>query len=264
MELVNRLPPAFSEYWEPFVGGGALFFEIQDRLTTATLSDSNFDLILAYKAIRERPDALIAKLRDHARQHDSDYYYKVRKQFTLQDPIDIAARFMYLNKTCFNGLYRVNKAGEFNVPMGSYVNPEIIQAENIALCNVVLQKATVEYREFDTITPKKGDFVYFDPPYHPISSNGFTKYTKLDFSEKDQERLRDFAVKLDKQGVKVMLSNSDTPYIRSLFGGKTWHLAMVQAPRNVNCKPEGRGNVGELIITNYVTHDASKLHWNRS
>ena len=249
--LVARLPAGFNGYWEPFVGGGALFFNLHPRLTTATLSDSNLDLAIAYNAVKRDPASLIAKLEEHARKHSEAYYYRVRNQYELQDPIDVAARFIYLNKTCYNGLYRVNKKGEFNVPMGSYTNPDIVQRENITLGSAALRKAQIEYREFDTIKPAPGDFVYCDPPYHPMNSTSFTKYTKLEFGEKEQERLRDFALALHKQGVKVMLSNSDTPLVRSLYKGAVWHLATVQAPRNVNCKPNGRGTVGELVITTY-------------
>ena len=252
-ELVKRLPESFNGYWEPFVGGGALYFEIDSRLTSTFLSDSNWELAITYNAVKKDPESLIAKLEEHARKHNEKYYYRIRNQHTLQDPIDVAARFLYLNKTCYNGLYRVNKKGEFNVPIGSYVNPEIIQRDNIMLCSNALQKAQIEYREFDTINPQPGDFVYFDPPYHPTGSGSFTKYTKLDFSEKDQARLRDFAVKLHRQDIKVMVSNSDTSFIRDLYGGTTWHIAVVQAPRMVNCKPDGRGAVDELIITNYTS-----------
>lgn len=252
-ELVKRLPESFNGYWEPFVGGGALFFEIDTRLTTAFLSDSNWELIITFNAIKKDPESLITKLEEHARKHNEKYYYRIRNQQALQDPIDVAARFLYLNKTCYNGLYRVNKKGEFNVPIGSNANPGIVQRDNIMLCSVALQKAQIEYREFDMINPKDGDFVYFDPPYHPTGSGSFTKYTKQDFSEKDQARLRDFAVKLNKQGIKVMVSNSDTPFIRDLYSGSIWHIVVVQAPRMVNCKPDGRGVVNELIITNYTS-----------
>lgn len=252
-ELVSRLPKTFSGYWEPFLGGGALFFEIHERLTTAALSDSNLALVITYSAVKRTPDALIGALEEHARKNNEEYYYKVRDQHDLQDPVAVAARFIYLNKTGYNGLYRVNKKGEFNVPWGFYVNPDIVTKDNILACSKALEKDRIEYREFDTIEPLAGDFVYCDPPYHPVASGSFTKYTSLDFSEKDQERLRDFAVKLHRQGVKMMLSNSDTPLIRSLYAGRTWHLVEVQAPRRVNCKPEGRGAVGELIITNYPT-----------
>lgn len=246
------MPATFAVYWEPFVGGGALFFEIHSKLTSTVLSDSNLELAITYNAIKRDPKTLIAKLEEHARKHSEKYYYRIRGQQSLQDPISVAARFLYLNKTCYNGLYRVNKQGEFNVPLGSNINPAIVQRDNIMLCSAALQKARIEYREFDTIKPEPSDFVYFDPPYHPTGPGAFTKYTKLDFSEKDQARLRDFALQLNKQGIKVMVSNSATPFIRDLYSASIWHIAVVKAPRMVNCKPDGRGAIDELIITNYT------------
>lgn len=251
-ELVTRLPREFNSYYEPFVGGGALFFALNGRLKNAFLSDTNFDLVLAYKAIKKDPARLIDQLEKHAKKHNSTYYYKIRKQHLLRDEIDIAARFIYLNRTCYNGLYRVNKKGEFNVPMGKYANPNIVQRENITACNQVLQKAQIWYHEFDKISPQRGDFVYFDPPYHPTNDTSFTSYTKLDFSEKDQLRLRDFALHLHNQGVYVMLSNSDASFIRTIYSGSVFHLQTVQAPRLVNCKPTKRNAVNELLITNYT------------
>lgn len=250
-ELVTRLPANLGHYWEPFVGGAALFFEIHERLERATLSDSNFELTVTFGAVKRDPLGLIARLEEHAKRHKETYYYKVRGQHDLQDPIEVAARFIYLNKTCYNGLYRVNRKGEFNVPIGSYVNPDIVNRDNILRCSEALKKADIVYQEFDKIQPVKGDFVYFDPPYHPVNATSFTKYTKLDFSEIDQGRLRDFALKLHKEGVNVMLSNSDTPLIRDIYKSSVWNLSTVQAPRNVNCKPNGRGAVSELVITNY-------------
>jgi DNA adenine methylase len=252
-ELVNRLPETFNSYWEPFVGGGALFFELNNRLASAKLSDTNLELVIAYNTIKKDPESLIAKLEEHARKHNEKYYYRIREKQTLQDPIEVAARFLYLNKTCYNGLYRVNKSGQFNVPIGSYTNPEIVQRANINLCHAALQQATIEYREFDSIQPERGDFVYCDPPYHPTNNGSFTKYTKNDFTERDQQRLCDFAAKLHRNGVNVMISNSDTPLIRDLYSVAPWHIVVVQAPRLVNCKSEGRGAVNELIITNYPT-----------
>lgn len=251
-ELTARMPDTFGGYWEPFAGGAALFFEVHERLTVAYLSDNNLDLVITYAVIKRDPQALIERLKEHGGKHDSDYYYKVRAQHELRDAVEIAARLIYLNKTCYNGLYRVNRKGEFNVPIGSYTNPDVVTEDNIRACSKALQKATIEYRQFDTIEPVAGDFAYFDPPYHPTTDTAsFTNYTKLDFSEHDQARLRDFAAKLGKQGVKVMLSNSDTPYIRDLYKGQGFKIDTVQAPRLVNCKPNKRGAVNELIITNY-------------
>ena len=251
-ELVARFPSTFNKYWEPFVGGGALFFGLHEQITEAVLSDSNLDLVMAYNVVKRDPTALIRKLETHARRHNETYYYRIRGQHDLQDPIDVAARFIYLNKTCYNGLYRVNKKGEFNVPIGSYDKPEIARQDNINVCSTVLEKAAIEFREFDTIEPSPGDLVYCDPPYHPVNSTSFTKYTKLAFGDQEQGRLRDFALQLHKNGVHVILSNSDTPLIRSLYRGPIWHLDTVKVPRNVNSKPDGRGAVDELIITNYA------------
>jgi DNA adenine methylase len=145
----------------------------------------------------------------------------------------------------------VNKKGEFNTPMGSYKNPDVVNEANIRLCSEALKIADVNYWQFDYITPKAGDFVYFDPPYHPINTTNFTGYTKLDFAEQDQIRLRDFALALHKQGVKVMLSNSSADLIRRLYKDKPFRVQSVHAPRFINCKPNERNNVEELLITTY-------------
>ncbi len=250
-DLVARLPQNFNGYWEPFAGGSALFFENADRLTAAHLSDNNFDLVITYNVIKRDPEPLIRRLEEHAAKHSSDYYYKVRAQHELQGPVEIAARLIYLNRTCYNGLYRVNKRGEFNVPVGSYKNPNVVAEDNLRACNKALAGAIIECRDFDTTTPQAGDFGYFDPPYHPTINSSFTNYTKLDFTEQDQVRLRDFAVKLGKEGVHVMLSNSDTPFIRDLYKDKAFTIGTVQAPRMINCKPNKRGTVSEVLITNY-------------
>jgi DNA adenine methylase len=250
-ELATDLPPEFGDYYEPFVGGGALFYHLQDRISKAYLSDINFELVMAYNVIKKNPDGLIAALKIHQAKHGEDYYYKVRDQNDLQDPVAIAARFLYLNKTCYNGLYRVNKKGQFNTPMGSYKNPEVVQEQNLRLCHAALKVADVNYWQFDQIKPQPGDFVYFDPPYHPINGTNFTGYTKLDFTETDQTRLRDFAVALSKQGVNIMLSNSSAPLIRKLYKGKPFTIRSVHAPRYINCKPSERNNVEEFLITTY-------------
>lgn len=249
--LIARLPDSFETYWEPFAGGAALFFKLADsgKITNAYLSDNNFDLIIAYNVIKHNPKPLIRQLRKHAVRHNRSYYYEIRAQHTLQNPIEIAARFIYLNKTCFNGLHRVNTRGEFNVPIGNNTNPDIVAENNLMACKNVLAMAIIEHREFDTIEPRNKDFVYFDPPYHPTPNSSFTKYTKQDFTEKDQVRLRDFIVDLSKQGIKIMLSNSNVPFIHELY--KDFQILMIQAPRVINCKPSQRNAVNELLITNY-------------
>ena len=251
-DITANMPPAFNTYYEPFLGGAALFFEISSRINSAVLTDTNFDLVITYNVIKKEPESLIKLLEEHTRKHDSDYYYRVRKQFDLQDPIKIAARFIYLNKMCYNGLWRVNKKGEFNVPIGRYTTPIIYQRANLIACHKALQNKHIEYRDFEKITPDSGDFVYCDPPYHPIdTTSSFTKYTKIDFTEEDQKRLRDFALRLHNNGILVMVSNSDTPLIRGLYSEPTFNIAVVQAPRFVNCRADRRQPINELIITTY-------------
>ncbi len=251
--LMRRVPETFENYYEPFIGGGALFFELarRKRLSGVCLSDTNIDLVFAYKVIKKDPAALIEKLKTHAAKHGNEYYYKIRAKSGLEEAVDIAARFIYLNKTGYNGLYRVNSKGKFNVPIGRYKNPAIVQEDNLWACHRTLKNAEIRYGNFDAITPQRDDFVYFDPPYHPTDETSFTKYSKLDFTEQDQVRLRDFAVKLHKGGVRVMLSNSDTRFIKDLYKSSVFNIAVVQAPRFVNCKANKRNAVNEVLITNY-------------
>jgi DNA adenine methylase len=205
----------------------------------------------SYNAIKNEPYALIQKLKYHAVRHSEEYYHTLRSK-QPSDLVDIAARFLYLNKTCFNELYRVNSKWIFNTLMGRYNNPNIVQQENIVACHHVLQNADVFFGDFTiAITPKTGDFVYFDPPYHPTDELSFTKYVKQNFTEKDQIRLRDFIVNLHKRGVYIMLSNSKTKFIEDIYHASYFRHHIVRAPRFVNCKPNGRGEVKELLITNY-------------
>jgi len=248
-ELVARLPKQYGKYYEPFVGGAALFFELLPR--QAFLSDINFDLVLAYNAIKKDLPKLLEVLRQHSVCHSEEYYYKLRNRHDIEDPIEIVARFLYLNRTCYNGLYRVNRKGEFNVPIGSYANPDVVREKALTACSRALQNVTIEYRNFSDIKPIAGDFVYFDPPYHPTNDTSFTKYSKMDFTEKDQVLLAEFATKLHKDGVRVMLSNSNTKFIRDLYKSNIFKTAIVNAPRVVNCKPNGRNAVEEVLIVNY-------------
>ena len=249
-ELRRYLPNKFNNYYEPFVGGGALFFSLSSSLERAFLSDTNIDLLITYKVIQSQISDLLERLEYHAARHCKEYYYSVRNVHDLVDPVDVAARLIYLNKTCFNGLYRVNGRDEFNVPMGSYKNPAILNVENLTACSRALVGAEIVFGEFDKITPTKGDFVYFDPPYHPTTETSFTKYAKDDFSEKDQVRLCEFYKTLSKKGIYLMLSNSDTDFIRGLYSKYTVYT--VEAPRFVNCKADKRGSVTEVLITNYA------------
>lgn len=252
--LHEHLPDSFNDYYEPFVGGGALFFSLGPRLATtgrrAVLSDNNFELVVAYQVIKKQPEALIEALCHHNERHCKQYYYRVREQ-QPSEPVDVAARFIYLNKTCYNGLYRVNKSGEFNAPMGSYKNPNIIAAENILACSETLTFAKIQVGDFAQLEPRAGDFVYLDPPYHPTDEQSFTQYTKENFTEKDQVRLRDYVQELHRRGVFVMLSNSKCRFVEDLYRAKHFNRHVMLAPRFVNCKANGRDKVQELLITNY-------------
>ena len=254
-EILPRFPKQFKTYYEPFVGGGAVYFAIAPHRRRAVLADSNADLIRAYKVICTDPHPLIRKLKTHARQHSMEHYYKVRAREPRTE-LSAVARFLYLNKTCYNGLYRVNRAGKFNAPMGKYKNPNIVQQENILACYEALRNAECHVIDFEAIKPKPGDFVYFDPPYHPLNGTAkFTQYQMSDFKEDDQVRLHDFIVRLHRRGVKIMLSNSKTPFIEDLYRYKYFRKHIVHAPRFVNSKPDQRGKICELLITNYATRN---------
>lgn len=247
-ELHNHIPESFNTYHEPFVGGGALFFSLQPE--KAVISDTNLELVVTYQVVKKQTDKLIQLLQEHQESHSKDYYYSIREQ-QPKEPLDIAARFIYLNKTCFNGLYRVNKQGKFNAPMGDYKNPNITQEDTIQACSTALQNTDIKYADYADIQPQKGDFMYLDPPYHPVGEQSFTSYTEQGFGDIDQVKLRDYVVSLHKKGVKVMLSNSDTPFIHEIYKNKFFHKHIVTAPRFVNCKANSRGNITELLITNY-------------
>lgn len=244
-EIVKLLPDQFGTYWEPFLGGGAVFFALDSRIRKAHLSDVNLELMLTYRMIQKEPDKVIEALNAHTKAHGKRHYKKVRdKQHDEQDPVLLAARFIYLNKTCYNGLYRVNKAGRFNVPMGRYKNPTICDEENLRRVSEVLQDVTLKAVPFGQIEPKSGDLVYCDPPY----DGTFSDYTGAGFTDDDQKALRDACARWQSAGAHVIVSNSDTQLTRSLFDGDGWTLHRVSAQRNINCKGNGRGRETELLM----------------
>ena len=199
--------------------------------------------------VRDEPLGLIKLLSEHKANHCQDYYYTIRKDNNSNIPAEIAARFIYLNKTCFNGLHRVNNKGELNVPIGSYINPNILDEENIIACSNALKKAEIKYQDFRDITPKAKDFVYFDPPYQPIKQDSFTRYTKSDFTELDQIKLFKKCIELDRQGVYFLLSNSDSEFIKKLY--RNFTIDIVSAPRTINCKAGSRQGASEVLIKNF-------------
>jgi DNA adenine methylase len=251
-EIRKHVPERFGRYLEPFLGGGAVFFDLvaAGRLNrSAWLGDSNRSLVTAYDVIQNNVDALIKELHRHACDHSEAHYYAVRKECPTIS-VDSAARTIYLNKTCFNGLYRVNKSGQFNVPMGRYANPTVCDEPNLRAVSASLRLAELHADDFESAetAATANDFVYLDCPYWPASAtSNFTGYTKDGFTAIDQQRLRDAALRMKRRGVHVLLSNADVPPVRDLYASG-FEMRRVEATRAINSKPGKRGAVGELLI----------------
>ena len=254
-EIEPLLPSNISTYYEPFVGGGAVFLHTQPK--KAVINDFNSELINVYETIRDDVDSLIEDLATH--ENESDYFYQIRsldrkEGFDELSKVKRASRVIYLNKTCFNGLYRVNSSGEFNTPFGRYKNPNIINETVLKAVSNYLNNDNIKFlsEDFEEAVKgaRKGSFVYFDPPYDPISkSSNFTGYVQGGFGDKDQERLRDVCVNLNNKGVKFLLSNSATEFIKDLY--KSFEIIEVGASRNINSVGSKRGEVTEILVRNY-------------
>ena len=253
-ELKSLLPKNYNKYIEPFFGGGALFFELKPR--NAIINDYNKELINFYKVVRDNPEELINDVCKH--KNEPDYYYKIRaldrdkKVFNELTSIEKASRFIYLNKTGFNGLYRVNSKGQYNVPFGKYKNPSYYDFDNISACSELLKNVRITKGDFENIKEKinKGDLVYFDPPYVPLNkTSNFTGYTNKGFDESMQIRLKKLCDYTTEVGAYFMLSNSYTDFILNLY--QRYNIHIVEAKRSINSKGTGRGKINEVIITNY-------------
>jgi DNA adenine methylase len=254
--LMPSLPDKVTAYCEPFVGGGALLFELQPK--TAYVNDINDELIRVYDVIRRDVEALIAALQDF--RNEAGHFYAVRdwdrdkaKYSSLSDIVK-AARILYLNKTCYNGLFRVNSAGEFNAPFGNYRNPNIVNAPTLRAVSAYLNAAAVHLTSLDYAevlrTLPKGTFVYLDPPYDPVSdTSSFTGYAKGGFSRDEQIRLRECCDELNRRGLRFMLSNSATDFIKEQYAA--YNITTVQAKRAVNSDGAKRGEIDEVVIRNY-------------
>ena len=259
-ELEKNFPKQFGTYFEPFLGGGAVLFDLLAKKPNikCSVSDLNSDLVLAYVTIRDKLGRLIESLETHSKNYHKDstnYYYEVRKQ-EPKSQIEKVSRLLFLNKTCFNGLYRVNSKGKFNVPMGRYTNPNIVNRENLITASKFLQseKIKISCRDFESILKdaKKGDFVYFDPPYQPVSDTAnFTSYTHRDFTEDDLQRLADLANQLNSKGSHVLLSNSNTKIVKKLFSSKKWKIKEISVNRAINSNSQKRTGHKEVLIKNY-------------
>ena len=252
-ELLKNMPENYNRYFEPFIGGGALFFELQPD--NAYISDMNEELINLYKVVRDNVDELITDLQKH--DISKEYFMEIRnidrtEEYENWSDIQKASRFIYLNRTCFNGMYRVNSKGEFNVPFGHYKNPRILDENNLINCSNLLQRTEIKHADFSEILKrvKKGDFVYFDPPYVPLSeTSSFTSYTKDGFDIDMQFKLRDVCDELDSMGVKFLLSNSDTKLVNELY--ENYNIKKVFASRQINANADGRGKITEVLVRNY-------------
>jgi DNA adenine methylase len=245
-EIAKHLPESLGRYHEPFVGGGALFFHLKPK--NAVLTDQNERLIRTYRGIRDDVEGVIRRLEGY--RHTRRFYLEMRERpIDKKSDVEVAAWFVYLNRTGYNGLYRVNRQNRFNVPFGAYERPTICNPENLRACSRMLKGVTLETRDFASVLEhvKKNDFVYFDPPYVPLSATAkFTSYTTYGFSDVDQVRLRDVAVELKRRGAFVLISNSAARRVHELYA--SFRRVGVRARRSVNCHGDGRASVPELLI----------------
>ncbi len=253
----------FGRYLEPFLGSGAVFFHVKALLqpSHALLCDTNAELIDTFLAVRDEPDALIELLRQHQKHHCESHYYEVRTR-SPQTRAARAARLIYLNKAGFNGLFRVNSRGIFNVPFGHRVNPTIFNEALLRAASVALQKAELHARDFRdlSVVARKGDFIYLDPPYQPLSKTAkFTSYTSGSFGENDQRDLANLYAELNRRGCLLMLSNSDTPLIRELYAD--FRIHQVSARRMINSDGKKRGPVSEVVVVNYEPAKKSQANF---
>jgi len=254
-EIRKYIPNEMNSYYEPFVGAGAVLFDLQPK--QVIINDINLELVNTYKVIKDNVEELIDDLKKH--ENNKEYFYGIREldrsdKYNALSNVERASRIIYLNKTCFNGLFRVNSKGQFNVPFGSYKNPQIVNEQVLRDVNnyMATSNITILNEDFENVveTAKEGDFVYFDPPYDPISiTSSFTSYSLDGFTRDDQIRLKNIYVDLDKRGVNVLLSNSATDFIKDLY--KDFHIEIVSATRNINSKSTGRGKIDEVLVMNY-------------
>jgi DNA adenine methylase len=260
-EIKKYIPKNINNYtyYEPFIGAGAVLFDLQPK--KAIINDFNTQLILTYTVIKENVEELIILLKNYKEMNNETYYYEIRNldrdsaKFNKLTNIEKAARLIFLNKTCFNGLYRVNSQGLFNVPYGKYKKPAICEELVLRQINRYLNTNEINILNIDfeeaVLDAGKDSFIYFDPPYHSPDKTNFTGYQADGFGEEDQERLRNVMIKMTNRGSKCLLSNADTEYIRALYDHNSFEIISVQAKRSINSDAAGRGNVNEVLIKNW-------------
>lgn len=255
-EIMKYVPKDFTTYYEPFVGGGAVFFALQP--SEAVINDINSELMNLYRIIKSNVNDLIEDLKKH--KNEQKYFYKIREldrdklKYSLLSPVERASRIIYLNKTCYNGLFRVNRAGEFNTPFGNYKKPNIVNEETLRAVNEYFNKANISFYNKDYAEVLKeaqvGDFVYLDPPYDPVSdTSSFTGYYKSGFDKEEQLRLKRTCDMLSEKGISFLLSNSATDFILELY--KDYNIEIIKAKRVINSRPDKRGEIDEVLVRNF-------------
>jgi DNA adenine methylase len=261
-QLARFYPPRGSvdRYIEPFLGSGAVFFHVKAMVKPrhALLWDNNRELIETFKAVRDEVGQVIKLLSKYRERHSKEFFLAMREK-RPKSRAAVAARLIYLNKSCFNGLYRVNSRGIFNVPFGRYDSPRILNEESLRRASSALAGARIEAEDFRLleIEARAGDFIYFDPPYHPRSkTSSFTAYTRDLFGQTEQEKLAALYRKLDRKGCLLMLSNSDTPLVRSLY--QDFDIREVSARRSINSRKDRRGSICELLVLNHALVSAAR------
>ena len=267
LSTIKKFIPHFSEYYEPFIGAGAVLLVLQPF--ESTINDTNSELVNCYRVIKDSPQKLLELCYQHKEKNSKEYYYQLREQdrrddFADRSSVERAARIIYLNKTGFNGLFRVNQKGQFNVPYGNYVNPTIADPEVIQAVSSYLNQGNVRILcgdfEQAVVKAKPGAFIYFDPPYHPLSkTSSFTSYSLNRFGETEQIRLKKLCDNLDDKGCKILLSNSSAPLIRDLYSDSRYQIEEVSASRSINSVSSKRGKIKELLIHNKYDCDCKEV-----
>ena len=251
------LPTKVERYFEPFLGGGAMFFYIKQKynLKHSTISDINEDLIQAFKTVRDTPKELIEELNYLSNKDSEKFYYKLRDLFNSKkiNGTKRSASFIYFTKSCFNAVYRVNQKGEFNVPYGYHKNREIFNAENILFASKLLQGTIIKTQDYNNILPyiKRKDLIYLDPCYDPIKRTSFVRYTPSKFSIEDRKKLSIFMHQLNSRGANVFLSNNNISEVKNIYKKENFRINYIESAKCVNVNPNGRGRISELLITNY-------------
>jgi len=259
--LINQislyLPDDIDRYFEPFLGSGAMFFYIKQKYDPkySMLSDINKDLIKTFIFVRDRPKELIKNLEYFDKNNSENFYYNVRTRYNqgIITGIRRAAAFIYLTKTCFNGVYRINKKGEFNVPYGYYKDPEIYNKEEIMFASQLLNGVDIRRQDYTKVLQhvKKDDLIYLDPCYDPLKKTSFVHYTRERFSIQDRTKLYEFIIRATRKGGRIILSNNNIKDIEEMYSKKGFNINYVEASRCVSVNPKGRGRIKELLITNY-------------